>query len=49
MRVENQEQNVQAISTCLSGAGGIMTTAADYLEFKQIILNGNQLNGKSVL
>jgi CubicO group peptidase (beta-lactamase class C family) len=32
-----------------SGGGGIFTTAEDYLQFGQMLLNGGQLNGKRVL
>jgi CubicO group peptidase (beta-lactamase class C family) len=46
-RVENQNQNVSSVY--FSGAGGIMTTAADYLQFAQMLLNGGQLNGKRLL
>jgi CubicO group peptidase (beta-lactamase class C family) len=46
-RVENQNQNVSSVY--FSGAGGIMTTAADYLQFAQMLLNGGQLNGKRFL
>jgi CubicO group peptidase (beta-lactamase class C family) len=46
-RVENQNQNISGVY--FSGAGGIMTTAADYLQFAQMLLNGGQLNGKRFL
>src|SRR5206468_2480180 len=32
-----------------SGGGGLFTTAEDYLQFGQMLLNGGQLNGKRVL
>src|SRR5262245_33816387 len=32
-----------------SGGGGIFTTAEDYLQFGQMLLNGGQLNGKRLL
>jgi CubicO group peptidase (beta-lactamase class C family) len=32
-----------------SGAGGMMSTAEDYLQFAQMLLNGGQLNGTRVL
>jgi CubicO group peptidase (beta-lactamase class C family) len=32
-----------------SGAGGLMSTAEDYLQFGQMLLNGGQLNGKRLL
>ena len=46
-RVENQNQNVSSVY--FSGAGGIITTAADYLQFAQMLLNGGQLNGRRFL
>jgi CubicO group peptidase (beta-lactamase class C family) len=46
-RVENQNQNVSSVY--FSGAGGIVTTAADYLQFAQMLLNGGQLNGRRFL
>ncbi|MGO9009372.1 MAG: serine hydrolase domain-containing protein [Bryobacteraceae bacterium] len=35
--------------TYFSGAGGLMSTAADYLQFGQMLLNGGELNGKRLL
>jgi CubicO group peptidase (beta-lactamase class C family) len=32
-----------------SGGGGLMSTAEDYLQFAQMLLNGGQLNGKRLL
>jgi len=32
-----------------SGAGGLITTAADYAQFAQMLLNGGQLNGRRLL
>lgn len=32
-----------------SGAGGLMSTAGDYLRFEQMLLGGGQLNGKRLL
>ena len=32
-----------------SGGGGLFTTAEDYLQFGQMLLNGGQLNGKRLL
>jgi CubicO group peptidase (beta-lactamase class C family) len=46
-RVENQNQLVSNVY--FSGAGGLMTTAADYLQFAQMLLNGGQLNGRRFL
>jgi CubicO group peptidase (beta-lactamase class C family) len=40
----------QASSTkYFSGASALMTTAEDYLQFAQMMLNGGQLNGKRIL
>jgi CubicO group peptidase (beta-lactamase class C family) len=40
----------QAVSTVyFSGAGGMMSTAEDYLQFAQMLLNGGQLNGVRLL
>jgi CubicO group peptidase (beta-lactamase class C family) len=38
-----------ANTTYFSGAGGLMTDAADYLQFGQMLLDGGQLNGKRLL
>ena len=46
-RNQNQEQGVSKVY--FSGAGGIMTTAVDYLQFAQMMINGGQLNGKRFL
>lgn len=32
-----------------SGAGGLVSTASDYLQFAQMLCNGGQLNGKRIL
>ena len=32
-----------------SGAGGLVSTAADYFQFAQMLCNGGQLNGKRIL
>ncbi|HEY3442966.1 MAG TPA: serine hydrolase domain-containing protein [Paludibaculum sp.] len=32
-----------------SGAGGLMSTAEDYLQFAQMLANGGELNGKRIL
>jgi CubicO group peptidase (beta-lactamase class C family) len=32
-----------------SGGGGLMSTAGDYLQFAQMLLNGGELNGKRLL
>jgi CubicO group peptidase (beta-lactamase class C family) len=36
-------------TTYFSGAGGMMSTAEDYLQFGQMLLNGGELNGKRFL
>ena len=46
-RNPNQDQGVSKVY--FSGAGGIMTTAVDYLQFAQMMINGGQLNGKRFL
>jgi CubicO group peptidase (beta-lactamase class C family) len=38
-----------ANTTYFSGAGGLMTDAADYLQFGQMLLDGGELNGKRLL
>jgi CubicO group peptidase (beta-lactamase class C family) len=43
------QQTRLANMTYLSGAGGLMTDAEDYLQFGQMLLNGGQLNGKRLL
>ena len=35
--------------TYFSGGGGLMSSAADYLQFAQMLLNGGELNGKRLL
>jgi CubicO group peptidase (beta-lactamase class C family) len=35
--------------TYFSGAGGLTSTAEDYLQFAQMLCNGGQLNGKRIL
>lgn len=47
VRSPNQDQGVSR--TYFSGAGGMMSTAADYVQFAQMMLNGGQLNGKRFL
>jgi CubicO group peptidase (beta-lactamase class C family) len=46
-RNPNQETGVSKVY--FSGAGGIMTTATDYLQFAQMMINGGQLNGRRFL
>lgn len=47
VRNPNQETGVSRVY--FSGAGGIMTTAVDYLQFAQMMINGGQLNGQRFL
>ena len=35
--------------TCFSGGGGLVSTAADYYRFCQMLLNGGELNGVRLL
>ncbi len=45
-----QPQPNQALSSVyFSGAGGLATSAADYLQFAQMLLNGGELDGKRLL
>jgi CubicO group peptidase (beta-lactamase class C family) len=46
-RVDNPNQLISSVY--FSGAGGLITTASDYLQFAQMLLNGGQLNGKRFL
>jgi CubicO group peptidase (beta-lactamase class C family) len=41
--------NALSSATYFSGAGGLMSTAEDYLQFAQMLVNGGQLNGKRFL
>jgi CubicO group peptidase (beta-lactamase class C family) len=41
--------NQNSSTKYFSGASAIMTTAEDYLQFGQMLLNGGQLNGKRIL
>jgi CubicO group peptidase (beta-lactamase class C family) len=43
-KAENQDGF--SLKTYFSGAGGLMSTAEDYLQFAQMLLNGGVLNGK---
>jgi CubicO group peptidase (beta-lactamase class C family) len=47
--VRNPNQDTGVSRVYFSGAGGLMTTAQDYLQFAQMMLNGGQLNGKRYL
>ncbi len=44
-----QPANRPASTTYFSGAGGLMSSAEDYLQFAQMLLNGGELNGKRLL
>jgi len=44
-----QPANQAASTKYFSGASALMTTAEDYLQFAQMLLNGGQLNGKRIL
>ena len=47
----SEEQNSPAFmnGAYFSGGGGLMSTAEDYLQFAQMLLNGGELNGKRLL
>ena len=44
-----QAQPRPSNSTYFSGAGGLMASAEDYLQFAQMLLNGGELNGRRYL
>jgi CubicO group peptidase (beta-lactamase class C family) len=46
---KSQNQAGLSSKTYFSGAGGLMSTAEDYLQFAQMLLNGGTLNGKRLL
>ena len=46
-RAENQ--NGASSATYFAGSGGLVTTAEDYLQFAQMMLNGGELNGRRYL
>ena len=46
-KAENQDGF--SLRTYFSGGGGLMSTAEDYLQFAQMLLNGGALNGKRLL
>jgi len=46
-KAENQDGF--SLKTYFSGGGGLMSTAEDYLQFAQMLLNGGVLNGKRLL
>jgi len=47
--VKDANQDGFSSKTYFSGGGGLMSTAADYLQFAQMLLNGGELNGKRLL
>ena len=46
-RAENQDGF--SLKSYFSGGGGLMSTAQDYLQFAQMLLNGGELHGKRLL
>jgi CubicO group peptidase (beta-lactamase class C family) len=46
-RAENQDGF--SLKTYFSGGGGLMSTAQDYLQFAQMLLNGGELHGQRLL
>ena len=42
-------QNGLSSATYFSGAGGLVSTAEDYPQFAQMLVNGGELNGKRYL
>ncbi|HTP86954.1 MAG TPA: serine hydrolase domain-containing protein [Bryobacteraceae bacterium] len=47
VRAENQDGF--SLKSYTSGGGGLMSTAEDYLQFAQMLLNGGELNGRRFL
>ena len=47
--VKAPNQDGFSLKSYFSGGGGLMSTAEDYLQFAQMLLNGGQLNGKRLL
>lgn len=45
----SQNQGGATSDTYFSGGGGLMSTAADYVQFGQMLLNGGELNGNRLL
>ena len=43
------DRDVTKPTTLFSGGGGLVSTAADYLRFCQMLLNGGELDGARVL
>ena len=44
-----ENQNMLMRTTYFSGAGGMVSTAEDYLHFAQMLVNGGELDGKRLL
>jgi CubicO group peptidase (beta-lactamase class C family) len=47
--LQKNAQNRPADTPYFSGAGGLMSTAEDYAQFGQMMLNGGELNGKRLV
>lgn len=47
--VKAANQDGFSLKSYFSGGGGLMSTAEDYLQFAQMLLNGGELNGKRLL
>ena len=47
--VKADNQDGFSVKTYFSGGGGLMSTAEDYVQFAQMLLNGGELNGKRLL
>jgi len=47
LKAENQDGF--SLKTYFSGGGGLMSTAEDYFQFAQMLLNGGELHGKRLL
>jgi CubicO group peptidase (beta-lactamase class C family) len=47
LKAENQDGF--SLKTYFSGGGGLMSTAEDYLQFAQMLLNGGELHGRRLL
>jgi CubicO group peptidase (beta-lactamase class C family) len=46
---KNPNQDGFSTKTYFSGGAGLMSTAEDYLQFAQMLVNGGELNGKRIL
>jgi CubicO group peptidase (beta-lactamase class C family) len=47
--VKAENQDGFSLKSYFSGGGGLMSTAEDYLQFAQMLLNGGELHGKRLL